>query len=83
MLLTMQVTLFLELAEVYRCDGQAQEATRIMQEAMAEFQGGPEEIRLAVANADLALDRGEIDSALEILRTIGPEQSFFIQVNKN
>ena len=36
--------------------------------------------RIAVANADLALERGEVDSALNILRMIGPEQIYFIQV---
>ena len=36
--------------------------------------------RIAVANADLALGRGEVDSALNILTMIGPEQIYFIQV---
>ena len=36
--------------------------------------------RIAVANADLALERGEVDCALNILRMIGPEQIYFIQV---
>ena len=44
--------------------------------------GSPEEIRLAVANSDLALDRGEIDSALDILKTIGPEQAYYIQAKE-
>ena len=54
---TDRVTLYLELADVYRTDGQSKEAGKVMQDAMAEFKGSPEEIRLAVANADLALDR--------------------------
>ena len=54
---TDRVTLYLELADVYRTDGQTKEAGKVMQDAMAEFKGSPEEIRLAVANADLALDR--------------------------
>ena len=33
-----------------------------------------------MANADLALGRGEVDSALNILTMIGPEQIYFIQV---
>ena len=37
--------------------------------------------RIAVANADLALGRGEVDSALNILTMIGPEQIYFIQVH--
>ena len=54
---TDRVTLYLELADVYRTHGQSKEAGKVMQDAMAEFKGSPEEIRLAVANADLALDR--------------------------
>ena len=37
---------------------------------------------MAVANSDLALDRGEIDSALDILKTIGPEQAYYIQAKE-
>ena len=50
-----------------------------MQEAMTEYQGTGEEIRLTVANADLALEKGDVDNALNILRTVGPEQPYFIQ----
>ena len=52
---------------------------RIMQEAMSEYQGTGEEIRLTVANAELALEKGDVDNALSILRTVGPEQPYFIQ----
>merc|ERR1719266_2347512 len=79
---TDRVTLFLELADAFRISGQNQEASRTMQEALSEFQGTPEEMRIAVANADLALERGEVDSALNILRMIGPEQIYFIQAKE-
>ena len=36
---TERVTLFLEMADVYRADGQTKEAASVMQDAMAEFQG--------------------------------------------
>ena len=35
---------------------------------------------ITVANADLAMARGETDTALNILRTVGPEQPYYIQV---
>ena len=35
-----------------------------------------------MANADLALQRGETDTALNILRTIGSEQTYFIQAKE-
>jgi hypothetical protein len=37
--------------------------------------------RITVANADLAMARGETDTALNILRTVGPEQPYYIQAN--
>lgn len=74
-----KVSLYLELADCYRMNGQNQEASRVMQEAMSEHQGTGEEIRITVANADLALEKGETDTALNILRTIGPEQPYYLQ----
>ena len=46
------------------------------------LQGTPEEIRFTVANADLALQRGETDTALNVLRTISSEQPYFIQAKE-
>ena len=46
------------------------------------MQGTPEEIRFTVANADLALQRGETDTALNVLRTISSEQPYFIQAKE-
>lgn len=45
-----------------------------MQDAVAEFEGTPEELRINIANADLAVNRGDIEGALSMLRNIGPEQ---------
>ena len=39
-------------------------------------------LRITVANAELALAKGEVDSALHILRSIGPEQAYYIQVSE-
>ena len=77
---TDKVSVYLELAEAYRQTGQNQEASRIMNEAMSEFQGTVEEIRITVANADLALSKGEVDSALTILKAITPTQPYYLQV---
>ena len=68
----------MELAEAYRETGQNQEASRIMNEAMSEFQGTVEEIRITVSQADLALARGEVDTALGILRAISPAQPYYL-----
>ncbi len=77
-----RISLYLELADCYRLTGQNQEATRIMQEALGEYQGTGEEVRITVANADLALEKGDTETALNILRTVGPEQPYFVQAKE-
>ena len=76
---TDRASVFLELAEAYRLTNQNQEASRIMNEAMSEYMGTAEELRITVANADLALAKGEVDSALHILRSITPDQAYYLQ----
>lgn len=45
-----------------------------MQEAMRIFAGMPEQDRLIIANAELAVDRGDTDAALNLLATITADQ---------
>ena len=45
-------------------------------------QGTGEEVRITVANADLALEKGDTEAALNILRTVGPEQPYFVQAKE-
>jgi tetratricopeptide repeat protein 21B len=53
-----------------------------MQDALNDFQGTPEEVRITISNADLAIARGDIEGALAMLRNIGPEQSYFVQARE-
>ena len=39
-----------------------------------EFEGTAEVMRINIANADLAIGRGDIDGALTMLREISPDQ---------
>ena len=55
------------------------EAAKVMQDAINDFQGSSEEVRLTIANVDLALARGAVDEALGMLRNITPEQMYFIE----
>eukprot|EP00794_Sanderia_malayensis_P003381 gene3381-3871_t len=77
-----RVTLFLELADVQRLSNRQHEAAKTMQDAIHEFQGTPEEIRVNIANADLALERNDVEQALTILRSISPEESYFVQARE-
>ncbi|XP_054846941.1 tetratricopeptide repeat protein 21A [Eublepharis macularius] len=77
-----QVSIFLELAEALRLNGELHEATKIMQDTINEFGGTPEKIRITVANADLALSKGEVDLALTMLRNVTPKQPYYIEVKE-
>lgn len=77
-----RVSVFLELAEVHRLLGEQPEASKVMQDAIDAFRGTPEEVRISIANSDLALARGDVEGALTALRAVGPEQPYFIQARE-
>ncbi|XP_069686948.1 tetratricopeptide repeat protein 21B-like [Periplaneta americana] len=74
-----KASLYLELVEAHRFAGQMHEAAKVMQDAIEEFQGTTEEGRVTVANADLALHRGDTNLALEFLQSIAPTQTYYQQ----
>ncbi|KAJ8012813.1 hypothetical protein DPEC_G00046770 [Dallia pectoralis] len=76
------VSVFLELAEALWLNGEQHEAAKVMQDAINEFSGTPEELRVTIANADLALLRGDTELALGMLRNITPEQPYYIQAKE-
>ncbi|KAL0963799.1 hypothetical protein UPYG_G00313730 [Umbra pygmaea] len=76
------VSVFLELAEALWLNGEQHEAAKVMQDAINEFTGTPEEMRVTIANADLALLRGDTELALGMLRNITPEQPYYIQAKE-
>ena len=47
-----------------------------MQDAINEFSGTPEEVRITIANSDLALARGDTEQALSMLRNVGSDQRY-------
>uniref|UniRef100_A0A673N3L1 Tetratricopeptide repeat protein 21B-like n=1 Tax=Sinocyclocheilus rhinocerous TaxID=307959 RepID=A0A673N3L1_9TELE len=76
------VSVFLELAEALWLNGEQHEAAKVMQDAINEFTGTPEELRVTIANADLALMCGGTELALSMLRNITPEQPYYIQAKE-
>uniref|UniRef100_A0A7N6FE25 Tetratricopeptide repeat domain 21B n=1 Tax=Anabas testudineus TaxID=64144 RepID=A0A7N6FE25_ANATE len=76
------VSIFLELAEALWLNSEQHEAAKVMQDAINEFSGTPEELRVTIANADLALLRGDTELALSMLRNITPEQPYYIQAKE-
>ncbi|XP_059246499.1 tetratricopeptide repeat protein 21A isoform X4 [Mustela nigripes] len=77
-----RVSILLELADALRMNGELHEATKIMQDAINEFSGTPEEIRITIANVDLALSKGNVDMALSMLRNITPKQPCYTEAKE-
>ncbi|XP_006869241.1 PREDICTED: tetratricopeptide repeat protein 21A [Chrysochloris asiatica] len=77
-----RVSILLELADALRLNGELHEATKVMQDAINEFSGTPEEIRITIANVDLALSKGNVDMALSMLRNITPKQPCYTEAKE-
>ncbi|KAK7816734.1 hypothetical protein U0070_009259, partial [Myodes glareolus] len=77
-----RASILLELVEALRLNGELHEATKIMQDAINEFSGTAEEMRITVANVDLALSKGNVDSALSMLRGITPKQPCYTEAKE-
>lgn len=76
--LSERVSVYLQLAAAYSSNGQEHEAAKVMQDAMQEFQGSAEEMRIQIANADLAVQRGDIEAALRMLNEVTPDHSYYV-----
>jgi len=80
--LSEKVTVYLELASVHSHLGQQRDAAKVMQDAINEFKGTTEEVRISIANADLALIQGDTDHALTLLQSVTEDKPYFIQVKR-
>ncbi|KAM7105392.1 tetratricopeptide repeat protein 21B [Molossus nigricans] len=74
-----RLSIFLELVEVHRLNGEEHEAAKLLQDAIHDFAGTSEELRVTIANADLALARGDVERALSTLRNVTSEQPYFTE----
>nr|XP_034328663.1 tetratricopeptide repeat protein 21B isoform X7 [Crassostrea gigas] len=74
-----RVSVFLELAEAHTALGETHEAAKVMQDAINEFSGTAEEIRITIANADLSIARGDVEMAVTMLRNITPDQTYYVK----
>ncbi|KFZ59503.1 Tetratricopeptide repeat protein 21B, partial [Antrostomus carolinensis] len=77
-----RVSVFLELVEAHRLNGEPHEAAIVLQDAINEFSGTPEELRVVIANAELAIAQGDVEQALTMLRNITPEQPYFVHAKE-
>ncbi|XP_042302110.1 tetratricopeptide repeat protein 21B isoform X2 [Sceloporus undulatus] len=77
-----RVSVYLELVKAHRLNGEQHEAIKVLQDAINEFSGTPEELRVMIANAELALAQGDVEAALTMLRNITPEQTYYVQAKE-
>ncbi|XP_067908211.1 tetratricopeptide repeat protein 21B-like [Heterodontus francisci] len=77
-----RVSVYLELVDAQNSNGEQHEATKVMQDAIHEFAGTPEETRITIANVDLAISQDDVETAFNMLRSILPEQPYYIEAQK-
>ncbi|XP_046963364.1 tetratricopeptide repeat protein 21B-like [Vanessa cardui] len=76
-----KATLFLQIIELQTSLGLFGEAGKTMQEAIQEISYTSEESRLLIARSDLALKKGDVDNAIEILNEVKPGQPYYFQAH--
>ena len=73
---------FLNLVSVYCEVKNFNEARKILTRAVSEFADTPEEVRVKLAQSDLAMKMGDTKTALNMLKKIQPGDRSFIQAKK-
>lgn len=76
-----RASLYMELVHAYTLSGQKHEAAKILQNAMGEFKGCPEEARIVIMNADQALETRDVKTAIDMLNKIKPEEPYYIEAH--
>lgn len=74
--------IFIGLARCYAACNQHAKAKEIMDAAVAEFTGTPQETDVFLANSDLALLAGEVKKALGILKGVDSSKPSYLQAQK-
>lgn len=75
-------SIFLQLAEVRLELDQRKEAKQLVQEAIVEFAGGPQEGRVMIASAQLQLKGGNVEKALQMLSSIPADSPHYQAARK-
>ena len=75
-----KAAIYLELTQCHLALGQQSQASSVVEEAQLALKGSPMAlIRLQLADADLALARGDVESTLAKLRAIEPSSPLFVE----
>ncbi|THD28846.1 Tetratricopeptide repeat protein 21B [Fasciola hepatica] len=78
-----RLTLYLELAEAHRSLSEWHEATKVLQDAQLAFSGTSELGRVTIASAELVLAQGDHEAALTSLRSVRPENAYYVQARQH
>jgi lipopolysaccharide biosynthesis regulator YciM len=70
--------IFLNLVMAYCETRNFDLAKRILSRAVGEFSGTPEEVRVMLAQSDLAMKMGDTKKALNMLKKITPDNRSFL-----
>ena len=74
-----RVSVYLALARVHMRLNQTIEGSKVMNDAIDEFRGTVEEVRVTIANCEVNLQRGDIESALDVLRRVNSANPYFVK----
>ncbi|EGD75688.1 hypothetical protein PTSG_12640 [Salpingoeca rosetta] len=79
---TDRVTVFLTLADVHIAANRLNDAAKVLTEAENQFRDTAEAVRVTLAQSELALKRGDVEGALDLLRGVGREEPYYIQAKE-
>mmetsp|Transcript_16607 Transcript_16607/g.28284 ORF Transcript_16607/g.28284 Transcript_16607/m.28284 type:complete len:189 (+) Transcript_16607:1584-2150(+) len=74
--------IFLNLIRVYCELKEFEKAKKVMARAISEFQGTPEEVKVMLAQSDMALKMGDVKKGLAMLKKIQPDNVCYIEAKK-
>jgi len=74
-----RASIFIHLAKVQNELGQTHEASKTVQDAKGEFHGTPSHAQIILLDSELALKRGDIQSALILLKGISSDSPYFVK----
>ena len=74
-------TLYLELISAYGKMRQFNEAVDLMEDAKIKLGNTTEEGRILIGNAELLLEMGELDEAIDCLSKVTPDQPYYLQAH--
>lgn len=77
-----RVKIFILLIEVKAELADFAGSKKVLQKAVVEFTGTPEEVHIIIGQSNLFMKMGDIKKALNMLKKVGPENKNFIEAKK-